>query len=68
MDIGWANDPHWDDPEAVFWNPGSERKMPIKCKYCGITGLHWVQVEKRWKLYDTRDNPHFCMKLLVKII
>jgi hypothetical protein len=62
MGTGWANDSHWDDPEAVFWNPArSERKMPIKCKYCGVTGLHWVRVQERWKLHDKRDNPHFCI-------
>lgn len=69
--MGWADDPHWSDPEAMFWNPGSERKRSIVCRYCGGTGLHWVEVEelskgvlvrKRWKLYDAKDNLHLCQR------
>lgn len=58
--MGWADEPYWDDPDGQFWNPGSERKVSIKCKYCGLVGLHWVKVEGKWKLYNKQDNPHFC--------
>ena len=65
--MGWADDPHWDDPDGQFWNPGSERKQPVTCRYCNMVELHWVRVEKRWKLYDVRDNPHFCSRV-IKIV
>lgn len=71
--MGWADDVYWDgDPEGqMFDYDGGSSKLPIKCKFCGTTGLHWVEVEelnagvlvrKRWKLYDAKDNLHLCQR------
>lgn len=60
--MGWADEPHWDDPEGQFWNPGSEPRILKVCRYCKEGKLHWVETERGWRLYDTKDNIHSCVK------
>ncbi len=73
--MGWADDTFWDgDPEQRLFDIGREPQR-IRCKFCGRTGLHWVEVEelskgvlvrKRWKLYDVEDSLHLCQRELKK--
>ena len=30
------------------------------CNRCSLTGLHWKDVEGRWRLYDHLNRAHVC--------
>ena len=48
---------HWKEPWAY----------PDKtCNRCGATGLHWVETDQGWKLYDG-DEIHRCNRSEVKV-
>lgn len=36
-----------------------QTKSSPTCKYCGKSGLKWVNKDDKWRLYDG-DEPHFC--------
>ncbi len=31
----------------------------VKCRYCGKSGLKWMQIDGRWRLAE-KDGLHFC--------
>ena len=48
---------HWKEPWAY----------PDKtCNRCGATGLHWVETDQGWRLYDG-DEIHRCNRSEVKV-
>lgn len=51
--------------DYVFFDdivPDSAEYLPIEraCRYCGHEGLHWEQVDGRWRLFDDADVMHTC--------
>lgn len=34
----------------------------VKCKYCGMEGLEWVEVQGAWHLYNSDGDRHVCSK------
>lgn len=36
-----------------------ENRRLVTCKNCGVTDLHWVNLDEKWRLYDG-EEPHEC--------
>lgn len=40
------------------------RETPA-CKQCGLTPLHWKQVNGKWRLHEPSGKPHTCRPKIV---
>ena len=45
-------DPYIDEVEYEEGN--------VTCKYCGRTGLEWIEVTQGWRLFDADGDMHKC--------
>lgn len=50
MDAEYYFDPYYDCQED----------FEVTCKYCGATGLEWVELPQGWRLADADGNLHRC--------
>ena len=51
---------HLDYVNDGFYFPKPKPPYRFTCKYCGKTMLKWVQVDKKWKLFDIKGIQHKC--------
>lgn len=54
----WSDEPHWDDPDPVFFDAGGTHS--VTCKFCGEEGLKWEETHKGFILVDEDHDQHFC--------
>lgn len=39
----------------------STSPKPTTCKYCNTTGVQWIDLNGKWRLFDLASNkPHTC--------
>jgi hypothetical protein len=50
---------YWDDHGFDPFGD-DEQETEVTCKYCGRTGLEWVEVERGWRLFDADGDMHQC--------
>lgn len=50
----WEYDPYpydMDEPDD---------DVLVTCKYCGVTGLSWVEMKEGWRLHNADGDMHRC--------
>jgi hypothetical protein len=52
---------YWDDHEFdPYGDECDYEEHNVKCKYCGRTGLEWVELTQGWRLFDADGDMHQC--------
>ena len=60
--VNWDLDP-WEEYTDTYEYFEKEYSKREECKFCGKSGLEWVETMNGWRLYDTEeDKLHRCTK------
>lgn len=52
-------DQMWDDLDRDDWDDEPPAQYWKKCRCCGQEGLHWNQIDGKWRLCND-DGLHMC--------
>lgn len=50
----------WEDYFDPYIDEVEYEENNVTCKYCGRTGLEWVEVTQGWRLFDADGDIHKC--------
>jgi hypothetical protein len=56
--MSWAEDEGFDAFD--FYDGDEYADMNIECKFCGVSGLFWDDMDGQWRLFETKTGGLHC--------